>query len=179
VVVLAAGSFTTDGDPDPLTLFAIILAAAVLGDVGSYSIGRWAGHIVVGRFGSRVGLTPERVTAAERRFERWGGVAVLVTRFLLTGLAVPINLVAGGSAYPVARFVAYAALGEAIWTGEMLALGWLFGSNWVALLEYLDDVAMLLTTLTVAVGLMVVLVLLLRPAAPAARAGETPARDRR
>ncbi|MFN8633159.1 MAG: DedA family protein [Chloroflexota bacterium] len=163
VVVLAAGSFTTDGDPDPFTLFGIILVAAVVGDFGSYSVGRWAGHLVLGRLGAKVGLTRERVLAAEHRFERWGGLAVLVTRFLLTGLALPINLVAGGSTYPAARFLIWAVLGEAIWTGELLALGWMFGTNWVSLLDYLDDVVMLLTMLAIAAGLVYALVRLLRP----------------
>lgn len=163
VVVLAAGSFTTDGDPDPFTLFVIILVAAVVGDIGSFSLGRWAGHLMIGRLGGKVGMTAERVKAAERRFERWGGLAVLVTRFLLTGLALPINLVAGGSTYPAARFLVWAVLGEAIWAGQLLALGWLFGANWVSLLDYLDDIVMLLTALAVAAGLVYALVWLLRP----------------
>jgi membrane protein DedA with SNARE-associated domain len=163
MVVLAAGSISTDGDPDVWLLFGIILTAAVLGDIASYSLGRWASHLVVDRFGSRIGLTRERIEAAERRFERWGGLAVLVTRFLLTGFALPTNLAAGAGTYPLAQFVAYTVVGEAIWTGQFLALGWLFGPSWVSLLDYLDDAVTVLTALALAVGLVVVLVRLLRP----------------
>ena len=162
VVVLAAGSFTTDGDPDFWLLFGVVLAAAVLGDVTSYSLGRWAGHVVVDRVGARVGLTRARIDAAARRFERWGGLLVLVTRCLLTGLALPTNLAAGASAYPLPRFLAWAVVGEAIWTGQLLGLGWLFGPGWVSLLDYLDDAVTALTALTVAAGLIWVLVRLLR-----------------
>ncbi len=172
VIVLAAGSLTTadttdlaDGtdSPDLMLLFGVILAAAVIGDVVSYGLGRWAGHLVLGRWGARVGMTPARLTSVEQRFERWGGLLVLVTRFLLTGLAVPTNLVAGAGTYPLARFLAYAVAGEAIWTGQFLALGWLFGPSWVSLLDYLDDAMMVLTTLAVAIVLVVILVRLLRP----------------
>jgi membrane-associated protein len=162
VVVLAAGSFTTDGDPDFRLLFSVILAAAVLGDVASYSVGRWAGHLVVDRAGARIGLTRARITAAEQRFERWGGWLVLVTRCLLTGLALPTNLAAGASAYPLARFVAWATIGEAIWTAQLLTLGWWFGQGWIALLDYLDDAVTVLTALAVAAGLVWLLVRLLR-----------------
>jgi membrane-associated protein len=168
VVVLAAGSLSTtdstDGtdSPDIMLLFGVILAASVIGDLVSYSLGRWAGHIVLGRWGARIGMTPARFQAAEQRFERWGGLLVLVTRFLLTGLAAPTNLVAGASTYPVARFLAYVVLGEAIWTGQFLALGWLFGANWVSLLDYLDDAMLVLTALAVGVALVVILVRLLR-----------------
>ncbi len=173
VVVLAAGSFSTDGDPDPSLLFAVILAAAVAGDVASYSIARWASHLVLGRHGARVGLTPARVAAAEQRFERWGGLLVLLTRCLLTGLALPTNLAAGGSGYPLMRFFGYALLGEMIWTGQLLALGWWFGASWVSLLDYLDDALSVLTALAVAAALGVVLVRLLR----ARPRSETPTRS--
>jgi membrane protein DedA with SNARE-associated domain len=163
MVVLAAGSISAEGDPDFWLLFGIILAAAVTGDVTSYSLGRWASHLVVDRFGSKIGLTRERIEAAERRFERWGGLAVLITRFLLTGLALPTNLAAGAGTYPLAQFLAYAVVGEAIWTGQFLALGWLFGPSWVSLLDYLDDAVTVLTTLALAVGLIALLVWLLRP----------------
>lgn len=135
----------------------------MLGDITSYSLGRWASHIMVDRVGARVGLTQARIEAAEQRFERWGGLLVLVTRFLLTGLAFPTNLAAAASTCPLPRFLAYAVVGEAIWTGQLLTLGWLFGPSWVALLDYLDDALTVLTALALAVGLAVLLVRLLRP----------------
>jgi membrane protein DedA with SNARE-associated domain len=162
VVVLAAGSFTTDGDPSFWLLFGVILGAAVLGDVTSYSLGRWAGHLVVDRAGARIGLTRARIEAAEQRFERWGGLLVLATRCLLTGLALPTNLAAGASTYPLARFLVWAAIGEAIWTAQLLTLGWWFGQGWIALLDYLDDAVTFLTALAVAAGLVWLLFRLLR-----------------
>jgi membrane-associated protein len=165
VVVVAAGSITTDGDdaPDFWVLFGLIVAAAVVGDVVSYSLGRWAGHLVVGRWGARVGVTAERLVAVERRLERWGGLLVVVTRCLLTGLALPTNLVAGASSYPMMRFAAFSLLGESIWAGQLLSLGWYFGASWVALLDYLDDAITLLTALAAAIVLVWLLLRLLKP----------------
>ena len=167
VIVLAAGSFTTDSDLDPRLLFGVILISAVIGDVTSYSLGRWGGHLVLGRVGTRVGLTPERVAAAEQRFERWGGWLILASRCLLTGLALPTNLTAGASGYPLLRFFGFAAVGEAAWAGGYLWLGWLFGPSWVSLLDYLDDAVTVMTALAAILVLGVVLVLLVRPRAPA------------
>ena len=170
MIVLAAGSITTSTEdgPDFWLLFGIIVVAAVLGDIASYSVGRWAGHLVVGHWGARIGVTPARLAAVERRLERWGGLLVVVTRCLLTGLAVPTNLVAGASTYPLVRFGLFALLGEGIWAGGFLTLGWYFGASWVSLLDYLDDAVTALTMLAVAVILVVVLVKLLRPSPAAA-----------
>jgi membrane protein DedA with SNARE-associated domain len=162
IVVLGAGAITADGNPNPVSLFGIVLVAAVVGDVSSFAIARWAGHVAVGRLGTRVGLTSARLEAVERRFERWGGLLVVLTRCLLTGLALPTNLVAGASGYPVARFVVFAVVGEAIWSGLLVTLGWLYGANWVSLLGYVQDATATLTDLAIAGVLAFVLIRLLR-----------------
>jgi membrane-associated protein len=162
IVVLAAGAISTDGDPNPFALFAVILVAAVVGDISSYCLARWAGHLTVHRFGQRVGLTPEVLGSVERRFQRWGGLLVVITRCLLTGMALPTNLVAGAGGYPAARFVIFAVAGEAIWSGMLVELGWLYGANWVSLLDYLENATTALTGLAVAGAIGYALVRLLR-----------------
>jgi membrane-associated protein len=162
VLVLAAGALAADGDPSPFGLVAVIVLAAILGDVVSYTLGRVGGDAAVSRWGSRVGLTAERIAPLEQRFERWGGLLVVVTRCLLTGLALPTNLLAGAGRYPLGSFLGYALIGECIWAGGLTGLGWWYGTNWVALLDYLNDAFSALTALAVAVALAVVLFRLLR-----------------
>jgi len=162
IVVLGAGAITADGDPSPVSLFGIVLVAAVSGDMASYGIARWAGHVAIHRFGARIGLTTSRLAAAERRFERWGGLLVVITRCLLTGLALPTNLVAGAGEYSLARFLVFSIVGESIWSGQLVTLGWLYGANWVSLLGYLEDATAALTGLAIAGGLAYALFRLVR-----------------
>ena len=162
VVVLAAGALASDGDPNPVAMVAIVVLAAVAGGLISYGVARWGGGRMLDRVGPRVGLTPERVGPLERRFARWGGLLVVATRCLLTGLALPTNLVAGAGGYPARHFLGYALVGESIWAGGLTTLGWWYGSNWVALLDYLDDAFTTLTALTVAIVLGAILVRVLR-----------------
>jgi membrane-associated protein len=161
-IVLAAGVFASDGDGDASVFFGVIVLAASGGDLLSYGLGRWGGIALLDRLGPRVGLTPERIEPVQERFDRWGGVLVIVTRCLLPGLAPATNLVAGASGYPLPRFLGCSLLGQSIWAGGLLALGWFYGSNWVALLGYLEDAATTLTALAVAALLGVILVRLLR-----------------
>ena len=67
---------------------------------------------------------------AEEYFARRGGIAIVLTRCVLMPIAVPVNLVAGSSEYPVWRFAAYDVSGELIWLLGYGALGYLFGSQW-------------------------------------------------
>ena len=153
VVVLAAGALASDGDPNPFALFAVVMLAAITGDLASFTIARRGGGAVLDRLGPRVGLTPERIEPLERRFERWGGLLVVATRCVLTGLALPTNLIAGAGGYPLRLFLGYALVGEAIWAAGLMGLGWWYGANWVALLDYLEDAFTTLTALVVAGGL--------------------------
>jgi len=162
VLVLAAGALAADGDSDPYGLIAVIVVAAVVGDGLSYLIARTAGGALLDHWGSRLGLTTERVASMEQRFERWGGLLVVATRCVLTGLALPTNLVAGAGRYPLPAFLGYALVGESIWAGGLTGLGWWYGANWVALLDYLDDAFSALTALAVAAILGAILVRLLR-----------------
>ena len=162
VVILAAGAMASDGDPSPYGLVAVIVVAAVLGDVLSFTLARVGGGAALGRWGPRVGLTAERIALMERRFERWGGLLVVATRCLLTGLALPTNLIAGAGGYPATAFLGYALLGESIWAGSLTGLGWWYGANWVALLDYLNDAFTVLTALAVTGVLGFILVRLLR-----------------
>ena len=67
---------------------------------------------------------------AEEFFARRGGIAIVLTRCVLMPIAVPVNLVAGSSAYPVWHFAAYDVSGEVIWLLGYGAIGYLFGSQW-------------------------------------------------
>ncbi|MFN8524528.1 MAG: DedA family protein [Chloroflexota bacterium] len=150
VVVLAAAGFSADGDPSPTVLAGVVYGAAVVGDLLSYAGARRGGSALLESIGPRLGVNPWRVAAVEGRLERWGGLFILATRFLLTGLALPANLAAGVGGYPAWRFALFAALGEGVWAAELVALGWWYGANWIALVEYINNALTALTTLTVA-----------------------------
>ncbi len=60
-----------------------------------------------------------------------------MTRFLLTPLALPTNLLAGSSRYAYGRFLALDALGELVWIALYGGLGYAFADQW----ETISDLA--------------------------------------
>jgi membrane protein DedA with SNARE-associated domain len=128
MLLLAAGAFVRQGVLSPAPAAALALLGVVLGDCGGYLLGRMAGTRLAQRFGS--GATWLR---AEATFRRWGGIAIVLTRFFLTPLAVPTNLIAGASAYPAGRFLFLDVSGELVWVLSYGALGYLFASSWETL----------------------------------------------
>lgn len=144
--VLAAGAFVRQGVLDLFTAAGLGLLGAVLGDSASYAIGYFAKGWVERRFGQSAAWQKARDT-----FERRGGLAIYLTRFLLTPLALPTNLIAGGSGYSFGRFLAYDVAGEFTWIALYGGLGYAFGSQWELINQFISDFSGLLVGL-VALG---------------------------
>ena len=98
----------------------------------------WAGRPLLERGGARR-LSAGWLAAAERSFNRWGGGAVWLSRWLVTAAGPPVSIFAGADAYPFRLFVLFALAGEALWSAGYVGLGWLFGDNWDALLDLVDN----------------------------------------
>ena len=148
IIVIAVGAFCRQGFLSwPLTVL-IALTCVVLGDCLSYAMGYHAREPVLRRFRGS-----DKWIQAENSFQRWGGMSILLTRFLITGLAVPVNLIAGTSNFPFRRFLLYDLVGETIWIFGYGGLGYLFGPQWEAVGTFLSDISgLLLGVLLLGVG---------------------------
>jgi membrane protein DedA with SNARE-associated domain len=149
LIVVAAGAFAKQGLLTWYSAGLIALASVVLGDNLSYAIGHFAREPVLRRFQH----SPKWIQA-EATFSRWGGMAVEWTRFLVTGIAVPVNLIAGTSGFGLRRFFIYDLIGEAIWIFGYGGLGYLFGTQWETVGELLSNISGLaLGLVLLAIGL--------------------------
>jgi len=137
--VLAAGAFARQEVIDWYIALPLGLLAAVLGDSLSYSIGRFTNGWVQKRFAN----SPSWQTAQDTLDQR-GGQAIYLTRFLLTPLAIPTNLIAGGSGYPFLRFLFYDVAGEGTWLLLYGGVGYTFASQWEMLNDLISDFSGLL-----------------------------------
>ena len=134
--MIAIGAFAKQGIFTWYTIGLVALACVVLGDSLGYAMGHFAREPVLRRFQNN-----ERWIKAESTFNRWGGMAVFWTRFLLTGIAVPVNLIAGTSGFGFRRFFFYDLLGETIWIFGYGGLGYLFGTQWEVISDVLSNVS--------------------------------------
>ena len=76
----------------------------------------------------------------------------MLTRCVLMPIAVPVNLVAGSSAYSVWRFAASAVSGEVIWLLGYGAIGYLFGSQWESISAFISHASGRLVGVLIAGG---------------------------
>ena len=144
LVVIAAGAFSREGFLPWHTTGLIALVCVVLGDCLGYAIGHYLRGPVLDRFGKSV-----QWARAERFFQRWGGMSVFLTRFLITGIASPVNLMGGMGNIPFRTFLLYDVTGEAIWVFGYGGLGYLFGSQWEVVSEFMESFGSLILGLVI------------------------------
>ena len=100
-------------------------AAAVLGNTVNYSIGRFIGPPAFS--GRYRWLKVEYLRRTEEFFLRYGGLAVLVSRFMpIVRTCAPF--VAGVGRMPYARFLAFNFFGGLLWVVLFVWGGYLFGN---------------------------------------------------
>jgi len=129
-LLFAAGALAATGALDVRLVVLLLVAAAVLGNTVNYSIGRFIGPRVF-RAEDHAGihrlLNREHLDRAHAFFERHGGMAVVLTRFVpIIRTFVPFVAGAGAMRYPT--FMLYNIVGGVAWVGICVGAGYAFGN---------------------------------------------------
>ena len=127
-ILIASGVLVQQGHLDLGDAIVFGILGAVMGDQIGYWVGREGGRPFVLRWGRYVFITPARLARAEAFFERHGGKAVFLARFI-SGLRVFGALVAGISRMRWTTFILYNVLGGAVWATAVVLLGYFLGSS--------------------------------------------------
>lgn len=128
MLMLAAGGFVAAGD---LSLSGAAIAAwggAVAGDQVGFIAGRKGGAGLMAWLGQRAAPLARATDLLARR----GGLAVFLSRWLVSALGPYVNLAAGAAGLAWARFTIWGAAGEAAWVGLYVGLGYSFTGNLAA-----------------------------------------------
>lgn len=156
--MVLGGVVAGQGKVSLIGLIAIGWICAVSGDVASFYAGHRLGRGWLERHGPRIGITAERLTSVEGFFDRHGGKAVFIGRFI--GLVRAVNpFLAGASGMEFRRFLPYSILGAGAWATMLLVLGYVFWHSLDRVLAIAERGAM---TLAVVLTTLIAIVLLVR-----------------
>ncbi len=155
-ILIAAAVYAGAGRLNIAAVGLVAVLAAVAGDNIGYAVGYFGGRALVLRFGRYVGLTSDRLDKAEGFFARYGGAVVTGARFL-EGLRQANGIVAGTIRMPWPRFLAFNALGAALWAGVWASAGYLAGDHITAIYNAVSRYSLyLLIALAVAVAALII-----------------------
>jgi len=130
-LLFAVGTLAATGVLNPYFSMVLLFGAAFTGNAVNYAIGRRIGPRVfhaTDRSGwSHRLLNRDHLTRAHAFFERYGGKAVVLGRFVpIVRTFVPF--VAGAAQMTTTSFVVYNAIGAGAWVGLCVGAGLAFGN---------------------------------------------------
>lgn len=125
-LLFVAGAIAATGEMNVHVIFGLLAAAAFLGNAVNYSIGRFLGSRLFRNPKSRF-LNPKHLESAHAFYERHGGKAVVISRFLPI-IRTYVPFVAGMAGMHARDFVIYNAAGAIAWVGGLTYAGYFFGN---------------------------------------------------
>ena len=125
-LLFVAGAVAATGGMNAHLLVVLLVTAAFLGNMTNYAIGRWLGRHFFTDRGSRW-LNPEHLEKAHAFYDRHGGKAVVISRFLPI-VRTYIPFVAGMGSMEPARFTLFNFTGAVLWVGSLTYAGFFFGN---------------------------------------------------
>lgn len=130
-LLFATGAIAATGALDAGGAAMLVTVAAVAGDAANYAIGRFAGVRIIhlARTDPRWGrwVNPAYVARAHEFFERHGGKAIVLGRFMpIVRTFVPFVAGVANMSYPAFAF--YNIAGAVAWVGLCIGAGYLFGN---------------------------------------------------
>ncbi|HZZ99221.1 MAG TPA: VTT domain-containing protein [Candidatus Paceibacterota bacterium] len=142
VVTAAAAFAVTLGYFDIWAVFVISILGDLIPDVVYYAIGYWGRITLVERFGSKVGLTPERMERMAKLLHdhAWKTMIALKMTPILptTGL-----MVVGTTKMPIKKYVVISSVVILPKTILFMLVGYYFGQAYGTISKYIDNLTYL------------------------------------
>ena len=124
-LLFAAGVFSADGGGLHLgATLLVFYAAAILGNTSNYWIARFFGKRIIDS-GKVKALTPERMAKLDSFFEKYGGLTIVITRFM-PFFRTFAPFIAGTGHMNFAKFTLFNAIGGISWVSLFVLVGYFF-----------------------------------------------------
>lgn len=128
-LLVTSGTLAGSGILNIFVLAPLLFVAAFLGDVVNFLIGRYVGRHWLRK--PRRFPRPDQLARAEVFYERHGGAAIILGRFLPV-VRTLAPFVAGIADMPIRRLMLFAVIAEGLWVAIFLGAGYWFGTvSWV------------------------------------------------
>jgi membrane-associated protein len=124
-VIFALGALAAAGGLDVGILAAVLMSAAVLGNVVNYMVGYKLGPAVFKSESSRF-FKREYLDRAHAFYQKYGALTIIIGRFMPI-IRTFVPFVAGIGRMGYARFMICNLVGSVCWVGLFLAGGYFFG----------------------------------------------------
>ena len=125
-LLFVAGTLAALGGINVHLLVVLLAVAAISGNTCNYAVGRFLGPRLFRNRKSRW-LNPEYLERTHAFYEKYGGIAVVISRFVPI-IRTYVPFVAGLGAMSYGKFTVYNVFGALAWVLSITYLGYFFGN---------------------------------------------------
>lgn len=135
LALLAAGLFVHEGRLSWPLVVLVATAGNLVGNLVGYAIGALGGRPLASAFMRLLHLPPLHLGRVEHWFRHYGGVTLIVSRFI--GISrTPAILLAGVGKMGLASFLMWSLLADGLWSAFWVGVGSLFGRHVAVLVHH-------------------------------------------
>lgn len=110
------------------SIYAVLMIGDLIGDTVLYYLGYKYGPSSIHKFGKYLGITAKRVHKTSELFHKYKDPILFLSKITNGfGLSVVTLLTAGIVRIPFWRYIMFNMLGQLVWTGALLYVGYTFG----------------------------------------------------
>ena len=142
-LVIAMGAFASAGQYNFFWLFCEVWLIVAIGDCFGYWIWRRFGRFILNTFPKMQKYLDPKLRKTGVFFEKYGRVAIILTRFPLSALGALVNVTAGITKYKFQHFILTAMIGELLWVTAYLGVGYWFGDAWETISDLITQFGLL------------------------------------
>ena len=136
ILMTLSGVFLRLGYVQFWPVYIALILGDLTGDLAWYGIGHWYARPFLARFGKFFSITEAALQSTERFYRRHHSNILFFSKLTMGfGFALPILMTAGMIRVPLRKFIALNVLGQMVFTGLLLSLGYYFGNAIVAINE--------------------------------------------
>ncbi|MDE2188180.1 MAG: DedA family protein [Patescibacteria group bacterium] len=136
-------------------IYIALMAGDLIGDTFWYWIGRKFGHPFIRRFGKYFSLTESGVASVTHVFHKYQNSILLFSKMTMgLGFALVTLVTAGIVKLPFRKYILLNFIGQFVWTGFLLLVGYALGDLYIQINGYLGILFLIAMITVIFVGLM-------------------------
>ncbi len=132
VVMMISGFLVRIGFFSFWPIYLILMAGDLTGDVLWYLLGRHGARSFIDKYGRFLSLDEKNVDQAEQFFKDHQGKILFISKITMGfGFALATLIAAGAAKVPFKKYFVFNFLGQFVWTGILMAVGYFLGNLYV------------------------------------------------
>ena len=144
VIMTISGFFLRIGEFSFWPLYLTLMAGDLAADTLWYAVGYHWGRPFIEKYGKFVSISQELVQKTENAFHRHQNKILFLSKITMgLGFALVILITAGIAKIPFRKYIIFNLVGQFVWTGALILVGYSFGNLYLTINEGLRDASLI------------------------------------